>query len=301
MESRQERLAKEAGSNFQTYLSRMAASAGFSTKQNIPSIIRANRCHKILDVGCADGSFTQLIAGANPQASVEGLDINPECINNAELRCRDLGPSVKFSCGELKDLAEEDTYDCIVFSSVMHEISSYCEEELTRFWRTPIEDTIRMARKHLIRGGIIIIRDWVDATQGYSVNVRFRSGTRYADMFQRFVDEFPALGAVGGAYYWDEDDPNKVMLTDRILMEFLMVATWGEESWTREINERKFICDKKAWLDMAKTAGLKVIGWMETTEEYPVYCERIAEVTEDDGEDWVMPDTTFVMVCRKDD
>ena len=50
---------------------------------------------------------------------------------------------------------------------------------------------------------------------------------------------------------------------------------------------------------MARMAGLTVIGWMQTTEEYPIYCERIADVRLCEDK-WEMPDTTFVMVCRKD-
>lgn len=275
----------------------MASSAGFSTKVNVPSIIRANGCRRILDVGCADGSFTQFIAGANPRASVEGLDINPECLKEAERRCSDFR-SITFTCGELADV--EGEYDCIVFSSVMHEISSYCNDEKKRYTEAPIEEAFKEAYKRLARGGIIVVRDWVDCTRGHLLRVRFKS-PEYSEMFKRFFTEFPAMDktfAGGKMVFEDKEIPDGFMITEKVLLEYLMVATWGKESWEREINERKFICNKDKWYGMAEKAGLTVVGWLQTTEEYPLYCERIVEATLCEKK-WRMPDTTFVMVCRK--
>lgn len=279
----------------------MAGSAGFSTKQNIPSIIRANNCRKILDVGCADGAFTAMIAGENPQASVEGIDINPECIKEAEAKWSGWNRSgFYFSCEELADV--EGKYDCIVFSSVMHEISSYSEDEKKRYTGVPIYEAIEDACRHLTTGGIIVIRDWVDCIEGHLLRVKFKS-LQYSEMFKRFQEEFPAIDLCRVSdmqmVYEDDEVPDGWLVHQKLFMEYLMVATWGEQSWEREINERKFICKKSAWYDMAERAGLTVIGWLQTTEEYPIYCERIAEVKLLESK-WRMPDTTFVMVCRKD-
>lgn len=304
--SLQQQLSQNIKSNFKTYLSRMARSANFSTKTNIPAIVRANDCKRVLDVGCADGAFTEMIAFANSQANVVGIDINPECIKEAERRSMNNGPALTYNCAELGEV--EGLFDCIVFSSVMHEISSYCEEgsgshEVAsgRYTYTPIEDAIKEAYKHLAWGGIIIIRDWVDCSYGHLLRVKFKS-LEYSEMFKRFQEEFPALDKISEGrqmVYEDDTIPDGYLVCERFFMEYLMVATWGKESWMREINERKFICRKDKWYDMAEAANLSVVGWMETTEEYPLYCERIAEVTV--GPDkWHMPDTTFVMVCRKD-
>lgn len=297
----QEELAKKVGADgFNTYLTRMKDSAHFSTKQNIPSIIRANNCTRILDVGCADGAFTEMIAFANPQATVHGIDINPECVVAAERRCKLDGKSLTFNCEELAEV--QGRFDCIVFSSVMHEISSYCGDEAKRYTGVPIYEAIKEACKHLTPGGIIVIRDWVDCIEGHLLRVKFKS-LQYSAMFKRFQEEFPAIDlcSVSGMQlvYEDDETPDGWKVHQKLLMEYLMVATWGEQSWAREINERKFICTKNNWYDMAETAGLTVIGWLQTNEEYPIYCERIAEVKLLDSR-WRMPDTTFVMVCRKD-
>ena len=280
----------------------MAGSAGFSTKQNIPSIIKANSCTRILDVGCADGAFTEMIAFANPQATVHGIDINPECVKLAEQFRKPApgGGDLTFNCEELSEV--QGKFDCIVFSSVMHEISSYCGDTTKRYTGVPIYEAIQEACKHLTPGGIIVIRDWVDCMEGHMLRVKFKS-LQYSAMFKLFQEEFPALDlcTVSGMQmvYEDPETPDGWLVLQKLFMEYLMVATWGEQSWAREINERKFICKKNDWYDMTEKAGLTVIGWLQTNEEYPIYCERIAEVKLLDSK-WRMPDTTFVMVCRKD-
>jgi hypothetical protein len=121
-------------------------------------------------------------------------------------------------------------------------------------------------------------------------------------MFKRFQEEFPAIDLCRESdmeMVYENDETSGWLIHQKLFMEYLMVATWGEQSWAREINERKFICKKIAWYNMAIAAKLSVIGWLETTEEYPIYCERIADVTLSEDK-WHMPNTTFVMVCRKD-
>lgn len=296
----QEQLADKVKENFNTYLDRMAKSAHFSSKQNVPAIVRSNDCRKILDVGCADGSFTAMIARECPEARIVGLDINPKCIEEAKRKWGTGGGRLEFVCGELGEL--EERFDCIVFGSVMHEISSYCSVEKLRFGQTPIAEAIKEANERLCPGGIMVVRDWVDCIEGHLLRVKFKS-SRYSEMFKRFQEEFPAIDLCRVSdmqmVYEDDEIPDGWLVHQKLLMEYLMVATWGEQSWAREINERRFICKKSDWYEMAESAGFSVIGWLQTNEEYPIYCERIAEVELVDSK-WHMPDTTFVMVCRKD-
>lgn len=295
----QEQLADKVKENFNTYLDRMAKSAHFSSKQNVPAIVRSNDCRKILDVGCADGSFTAMIARECPEARIVGLDINPKCIEEAKRKWGTGGGRLEFVCGELGEL--EERFDCIVFGSVMHEISSYCSVEKLRFGQTPIAEAIKEANERLCSGGIMVVRDWVDCTKQTLIRAKFNSGW-YQTMFEDFIShDFAAIDHVSKdqMVFASDDTPGVYFIHETLLMEYLMTVTWGYESWKRETQERRFICKKGDWYEMAEAAGFSVIGWLQTTEEYPLYCDRVGEFAWD-GKKWHMPDTTFVMVCRKD-
>lgn len=296
----QQQLAQKVGTNFKAYLDRMATSAHFSTKQNIPPIVLSHGCKRVLDVGCADGSFTALISAANPQATVEGVDINPECIREAEAKWGSVNSSLTFTCGELAEV--QGCYDCIIFSSVMHEISSYATNDLDRYTIYPIQDALRQAWERLVPGGIVIIRDFVDDTDGTGVHVKFKT-KEVGQMFDRFIRERPQEmtqqlynNVCTPIMTWDE--AKGYTIADKFLMEFLMVATWGEASWDREILEAKFIATKTVWYEMARRQWFNVIGWLETNEEYPLFCNKLITATTDNGR-WQLPNTTFIAILQK--
>ena len=47
-------------------------------------------------------------------------------------------------------------YDTIIFSSILHEISSYCEDESIRFTEIPIKNALRKTNELLTDNGSII-------------------------------------------------------------------------------------------------------------------------------------------------
>lgn len=309
--SKQEKLAEASGGNFNTYLDRMAASVHFSTKQNIPPIIASWGCKRVLDVGCADGSFTNEIAKAVGANDVVGIDINPKCIEAATKKFPDI-LFVESELSQVKRMKDKlnvgGGFDCVVFGSVMHEISSYCEYPDERFTSIPIRRAMMDAAKILKPGGIVVVRDWLSCCKGETFfgASNFKSKDYY-EWFLEFVGRNPGTKFAAGKIvdhrpmgkglqyeFRDTLSDNCFLVTQELIMEFLMVATWGKASWERETQERRFILHRGEWELIARKAGLEVMGWMQTTEEYPRYCEKIIDMTY-----WTMPDTTFVMVARK--
>lgn len=289
-------------SNHEQYLARMSASSFFSTKQNIPPIIKSYGCKTVLDVGCADGSFTHRIA-CESQTIVTGIDINEKNIDLAKKN----HPEYAFVCSDLKNLnnrvIEIDkkplTFDCIVFSSVLHEISSYDPDEKKRFTSKPIREAIELAAKHLNPNGILIIRDGLKATSafGFSAGDDFFA-PEYRDLFHKFVDEFPPLKRGEELYPYNSPlslHNGQFLYHEEIFMEFLMLATWGEESWSREINERKFICNRGEWYNILFKNGFNVNSFTATNEEYPRYCRKFLN----NPYVWTMPSTTCLIVAQK--
>ena len=280
-----------ATSNHGQYLERMAKSLFFSTKQNIPPIIASYGCKTVLDVGCADGSFTKRIADETG-AEVTGLDINAKNISIA----REKFPNIDFICSELKYLGEDMMFDCILFCSVMHEISSYDLDEKIRFTSEPIREAVELAAKHLNPNGILIIRDGLKPPaeprgEGFI-------SSEYRDLFKKFLNEFPPLKRHKELYpQCVELDLKDVpaLYSEEIFMEFFMIATWGDESWSREINERKFICSRGEWYDILFKNGFNVNSFTSTNEEYPKYCRKFLN----NPYAWIMPPTTCLIVAQK--
>ena len=289
-----EQLSSET--NHSEYLSRMEKSSHFSTKQNIPSIIAAHGCKTVLDVGCADGSFTKRIADESG-AETTGLDINEKSIRLARKKF----PGIDFVCAELSHLGSDKKFDCIVFCSVMHEISSYFPITWFRYTKKPIERAIMFATAHLNPGGIIIVRDGLSHMQQYAqkfVRTKFTS-TKYSKLFKKFTEEFAAKDIFNTPQkIWIEEGKTEFLIAEDYLMEFLLIATWGTRSWKREVRERKLICTKSEWIEILKSNGLKICSWLQTNEEYPEYFEKICEGTRWDG--WEIPDTTCVVVAKKE-
>jgi SAM-dependent methyltransferase len=83
------------------------------------------RCDAALEVGCAEGIFTKMLA--TRVGRVTAMDLAPTAIARARERCRDL-PSVSFVLADLVDAEFADRFGAIVATEVL----GYLEE-----WRAP--------------------------------------------------------------------------------------------------------------------------------------------------------------------
>jgi SAM-dependent methyltransferase len=72
--------------------------------------------YEILDIGCACGAGTEVLAETFPHAAVDGADINPEAIKEAEARH---WPSVRRFYPNTLEWFRAGTYDLIVASHVL--------------------------------------------------------------------------------------------------------------------------------------------------------------------------------------
>lgn len=130
-------------SNYKQYLERMTESVQVSSKGLIPLYASG----KTLDVGCGSGVLLDMLDRNNVKA--DGIDINEEAVKT----CVSKGLNAK--CMTLSDVNEK--YDTIIFSSVLHEFSSYDDND--RFNTVPIEKALINAKKVLNENGKVIIRD----------------------------------------------------------------------------------------------------------------------------------------------
>ena len=268
--------------NYDLYLQRMTQSISQSSKGLIPFF--AAQCKKILDVGCGSGILMQAIQAVNPEAKIVGIDINQSAVDT----CIEQGLDVRNAT--LSDLIRTgEMFDCVIFSSVLHEFSSY--DEKAPFTEDPIEAAIEEASKVTEKGGFIIIRDGIrvdESEQSEKVRITFKN-PEDAVWVERFKADFPD--------YHEESPLETGVLSKENAKEFLYTFTWGEKSWNRESVERFGILTIDSWEEMVRRNGFDIKNLMISAEEYKKYLED--KIVIDDVVSKLLEETTMLLVAEK--
>lgn len=282
MENKLEQLTEENRGNYDLYLKRMTLSISQSSKGLIPFF--AAQCKKILDVGCGSGILMQAIKAVNPDAKIVGIDINQSAVDT----CVEQGLDVRNAT--LSDLVKSgETFDCVIFSSVLHEFSSY--DEKAPFTEKPIEDAIADASKITDKGGFIIIRDGIRVAENGRVElvkINFKN-PEDAIWIERFKKDFPD--------YHESVQLEPGVLSKENAKEFLYTFTWGDKSWPREVQERFGIMTIENWEAMARRNGFDIKNLMISAEEYKKYLKDKIEI--DDVVSRLLEETTMLLVAEK--
>ncbi len=283
-ENRLEQLTGANRTNYDLYLQRMTQSISQSSKGLIPFF--AAGCKQILDVGCGSGILMNAIQAVNPDARIMGIDINQSAVDT----CTDQGLNVKnATLGDL--VADGKLFDCVIFSSVLHEFSSY--DEKNPFKAGPIEDAINDASKVTKKGGLIIIRDGIrvwTSVKNEPVTISFKN-PEDSVWIERFKREFPDYdGSV-----FETDKP--CTLTMENAKEFLYTFTWGDKSWNREVVERFGILTTIEWKRLVRKYGYDIKNLMISAEEYKKYLAPKIEIT--GTIERLLEETTMLLVAEK--
>jgi len=282
-ENKLEQLTGANKPNYELYLQRMTQSISQSSKGLIPFF--AAQCKRILDVGCGSGILMNAIQAVNPEAKIVGIDINQAAVDTC------LEQNLDVRNATLSDLVEAgEKFDCVIFSSVLHEFSSY--DEKTPFKVDPIVDAIEDASKIIEKGGFIIIRDGIRegrARKDEIVAINFKNPEDY-QWITRFKNEFP-----------DYQDTAECVamntLTRENAKEFLYTYTWGEKSWNREVVERFGILTIEEWKDIVRECEFEIKNLMISAEEYRKYLAPKIEIT--DAIERLLEETTMLLIAQK--
>ena len=253
-----EKLTAEDKGNYEVYLNRMSQSCAVSSKHLIPFYTIGKKT--ILDVGCADGTLMKAIKEVNPEARAVGIDLNQNAIDLARAAGLE---AYKLSLEDVAFLCK-DQFDCVVFSSVLHEISSYATAN--RFSALPIQETLESAYDLLSKDGIIIIRDGLMDNSEEICTAKFANPDD-EKWFFKFVNEFEYP-------YFDydyHDMKGAITCYTELMQEFLATWTWGEKSWHREIQEKFCILTEQSWMKVVNGVGFEDIAFFKSKEDYPKF------------------------------
>jgi ubiquinone/menaquinone biosynthesis C-methylase UbiE len=110
--------------------------------------VTATNPKRILELGCGTGTLSISLARALPDASITGIDLDPEALKRA--RAKTDAEKVNWVHGSVTDAAPKaGTWDCVVISLVLHHL-------------TPEQQPIALARAHevLRPGGSLHVIDF---------------------------------------------------------------------------------------------------------------------------------------------
>ena len=257
--------------NYKMYMERMDTSYTKTTKGLIPMFAKG----KTLDVGCGSGVLLRQLKDA------KGIDLNPKAVGI----CKE--QNLNAECISLHDV--EGTYDTIIFSSVLHEFSSYDDHQ--RYTEWPILEALKDANRKLNEDGQIIIRDGIKGKKLYATLTA--KNAKVVEDFKKYVIDAPM---------WDNDtfvvyDDLKITAPIYLLKEFMFTYTWGPDSYPREVQEQYGILRPGKWLDLVSKAGFKVTCLKIKEEEYADYLSEHFE--SDDTLEYIFKDSTIFLVAKK--
>ena len=294
MENILEKLSHNNQDNYELYLSRMSESMKHSTKGLIP--VLAADGNNILDVGCGSGVVMAEIEKIKPTAKITGLDLNFEAIlklkqqhNNWNLIHEDFMKLTGYK------------FDTIIFSSILHEISSYCEDKNKKFTEVPIREAFEKSYDLLDNNGSIIIRDGLltdNEHKDKKVIVSFNNPEDYVWLY-RFQYDFRGFDNLDIDTKVIDLGHYKYMVSEGFLKEFLCTYTWGEESYPREINERFGILTKDTWINLLAQTGFTIEEVVESKEEYREYLSKKIIIKDEKLNDWEYPNMSILIKARK--
>lgn len=286
-----EQLSFENTENYQRYLERMTKSIVHSSKGYIP--IFTDGCTRILDVGCGSGVLMKVLHERNPEAELYGIDLNSQAIDICDKKY----PEFEFNACSLSDLVELVSkgvvrpFDCIIFSSVLHEFSSY--DENFSYSPLPIFNAISDAYSCLIKGGKLLIRDGLMSENMSEIRVNLKNADDI-QYVEKFVNEYHDGKKVNVLY---EKDGTEFKMPWKYLKEFFFKFTWGSESWNREIKEQFGILTLDNWKKVVRDNNFVIKNCMTNAEEYLKY--TLEKVDFLDGIPYDLFSEMTVLICAE--
>ena len=289
-----EKLTCDNRENYERYLKRMTNSMKKSTKGIIPYLAKDGK--NILDVGCGSGVMLKALENENEKAKLTGIDLNIEAINKLKL-LKHNWQLYHMDFMELKEIK----YDTIIFSSILHEISSYHKDLDKRFTSIPIKEAFDKSNELLINNGSIILRDGLlvdDENMNNQLIISFTNPSDY-NILTRFQHDFKGFNKIDVDNRIYSLGNKQYIVTERFLKEFLYTYTWGEESFPREVKERFGILTKDEWISLLEESGFTIDYITLACEEYEKYLSKKITIMDLDGNKYNYPFMTILLRAKK--
>ncbi|MBR5662548.1 MAG: methyltransferase domain-containing protein [Bacilli bacterium] len=287
-----EKLSNENKVNYQRYLKRMTESLKFSTKGLIPSLVKD--ANNILDVGCGSGVLLSAIEKVNPKARLTGIDLNKDAIEY-------LKQNSNWNVYHMNFFDVNEVFDTVIFSSILHEVSSYCDDNNKKFTYIPILEAFEKTRNILVSNGVVVLRDGLECDNLKKDNKVRISFTKPEDEYwlHKFKEDFRGFDKSDINTTVEKVGDNNCIVSEGFLKEFLCTYTWGASSFPREVQEKFGILTHDEWIRLLDETGFEIERIIESEEEYEKYLSPKVSLTYLNGDKYNYPNMSILIRARK--
>lgn len=255
----------------------------------------------ILDVGPGSGIMLDILEEHDNSLNVTGIDFSQNVINvlnERKFKENKAWKLVKGDAFNMSDYFEKDTFDSIIFSSVIHEFFSYLEKDGFKFNLETVSEALKSAYTVLKPGGRIIIRDGIMSETSHFRIIKFKDG-KDIEILKKYKNDFK-----GREIQYEVLSSDTVKMNENDAMEFLYTYTWGEESYVHEVNEQFGYLSKSKYEELIYDSlgkdNVKVIKLASYLQEgYPENLKDKIEYFDENFNEVVLPDSTAIIVIEK--
>ena len=190
----------------------------------------------LLDVGPGGGALLDLMEEKFPNKNVLGIDISSNVIESLNKKKEVENKNWSVIQGDalnLKETFKQGDVDTIVLSSIVHELFSYIPFKGKKFNYNTLKTAFKSLFDVLPSGGRIVIRDGVMSENKDDIRIIKFKNIDDIKILERYCNDFK-----GRDITFDKISDDSVAMKINDAMEFLYTYTWGEESYSHEINEQ---------------------------------------------------------------
>lgn len=270
-----------------------------------PEIIKYIEGKSVVDVGSGSGVLLDTIEKEHPEiCSIFGTDISSNCLES--LNKKKVEEKHRWNVIKHNFVASPFNVcvDNIVFSSILHEIYSYTKIDGKRFQIESVKRALKNAYDSLNPGGRIIIRDGVKTENGSDQNFISTKNFNVVKAFEKFLNDFKGnVDTSSRIFKGDKNIEGNYIIQAKdinLLREFACTYTWGQDSYTIEVQEQFGYLTLKEYIEELKSVGFKVKVAEEYLEEgYPEHLKSELEFIDADRNTMKFPNTNLIIVATK--
>ena len=256
----------------------------------------------VVDVGSGGGVLLDLLEKTYPDKRIIGTDISENVIDvlNKKRASENHNWTVeRHNFAEAPFLLDgkKGKLDTVIFSSIIHEIYSYTETPEGRFNIEVVKQALKYAYDSLRPNGRIVIRDGVKTPivpgkDTLQVTFKDRSGLEF---FKNYVKDFQGLPDIEDKRITIDEKALRVSACTNFIREFLYTYTWGQESYSHEVQEQFGYFTIDEYKDFFRSLGARIIRADSFLEPgYPEHLRPLVSLEPD-----VFPDSNCIVVVEK--
>ncbi len=190
----------------------------------------------VLDIGPGGGVILDLIEEYDNNINLYGIDISENICEELKKKKEKENKNWTIIKGDalyLENYFEEKSMDTIIFSSIIHEMFSYIEYNEKKFNIETVIKVLKSAYNLLSIGGRIIIRDGIKTEPENKFRIIEFKDKKDISILNNYCMDFK-----GRSVTYEKIDDYKVKMLVNDAMEFLYTYTWGENSYSLEVQEQ---------------------------------------------------------------